>query len=78
MSGGALLAIGMSHKTAPLALRERIALPEGRAASVLREIVRHDEIHEAVAISTCNRTEVYLVAGDAVEAESAASSSRSE
>jgi glutamyl-tRNA reductase len=74
---GALLAIGMSHKTAPLALRERIALPEGRASSVLREIVRHDEIHEAVAISTCNRTEVYLVAGDAVEAESAALASMS-
>jgi glutamyl-tRNA reductase len=74
---GALLAIGMSHKTAPLALRERIALPEGRSASVLREIVRHDEIHEAVAISTCNRTEVYLVAGDAVEAESAALASMS-
>jgi glutamyl-tRNA reductase len=74
---GALLAIGMSHKTAPLALRERIALPEGRAASVLREIVRHDQIHEAVAISTCNRTEVYLVAGDAVEAESAALASMS-
>jgi glutamyl-tRNA reductase len=74
---GALLAIGMSHKTAPLALRERIALPEGRAAHVLREIVRHDEIHEAVAISTCNRTEVYLVVGDAVEAESAALASMS-
>jgi glutamyl-tRNA reductase len=69
---GAVLAIGMSHKTAPLALRERIALPEGRAASVLREIVRHGEIYEAVAISTCNRTEIYLVTGDPVEAESAA------
>jgi glutamyl-tRNA reductase len=67
-----LLAIGISHKTAPVAVRERLALPEGRSASVLREIVRHDEIDEAVAISTCNRTEMYLVAGDAVEAESAA------
>jgi glutamyl-tRNA reductase len=67
-----LLAIGVSHKTAPVALRERLALPEGRAASVLREIVRHDEIHEAVAISTCNRTEMYLVVDDAVDAESAA------
>jgi glutamyl-tRNA reductase len=67
-----LLALGISHKTAELAVRERLALPEGRGASVLREIVRHDEIHEAVAISTCNRTEVYMVVGDAVEAESAA------
>ena len=68
---GALLALGVSHKTAPLALRERLALPEGRAATVLRELVGHSEVHEAVAISTCNRTEIYLVAGDPVEAESA-------
>jgi glutamyl-tRNA reductase len=67
-----LLALGISHKTAPLALRERLALPEGRAASVLRELVGHSDIHEAVAISTCNRTELYLVATDAVEAENAA------
>jgi glutamyl-tRNA reductase len=68
----AILAIGASHKTAPLALRERLALPEGRAAGVLREIVSHPEIREAVAISTCNRTEIYMVVGDPVEAESAA------
>ncbi|MEA2457947.1 MAG: glutamyl-tRNA reductase [Thermoleophilaceae bacterium] len=69
---GTLLAIGVSHKTAPLAVRERLALPEGRAVSVLRELVGHQGIHEAVAISTCNRTEVYLVTSDPVEAESAA------
>ncbi|MDQ3936142.1 MAG: glutamyl-tRNA reductase [Actinomycetota bacterium] len=68
----ALLAIGASHKTAPLALRERLALPEGRAVHVLSEIVSHPEIREAVAISTCNRTELYMVVGDPVEAESAA------
>jgi len=66
---GTLLALGVSHKTAPLPVRERLALPEGRAASVLRELVGHADVHEAVAISTCNRTEVYLVVGDAVEAE---------
>jgi glutamyl-tRNA reductase len=69
---GALLALGVSHKTAPLPVREKLALPEGRAVSVLRELVGHADVHEAVAISTCNRTEVYLVVSDAVEAESAA------
>jgi glutamyl-tRNA reductase len=68
---GTLLALGVSHKTAPLAVRERLALPEGRAVSVLRELVGHTDVHEAVAISTCNRTEVYLVVSDPVEAESA-------
>ena len=64
-----LLALGISHKTAPVELRERVALPEGRAASVLRELVSTEHIHEAVALSTCNRTELYLVVGDDVEAE---------
>jgi glutamyl-tRNA reductase len=72
-----LLALGISHKTAPLAVRERLALPEGRAAGVLRDLVAHPEIHEAVAISTCNRTEIYVVASDPVEAESAALSTLS-
>ena len=69
---GAILALGVSHKTASLPVREKLALPEGRAVSVLRELVGHTDVHEAVAISTCNRTEVYLVVSDAVEAESAA------
>jgi glutamyl-tRNA reductase len=72
-----LLALGISHKTAPLALRERLALPEGRAATVMRELVAQPDVHEAVAISTCNRTEIYLVTGDPVEAESAALSTLS-
>jgi glutamyl-tRNA reductase len=68
----ALLALGVSHKTADLALRERLALPEGRAAGFLNELLGHPEIREAVALSTCNRTELYMVVGDAVEAESVA------
>jgi len=69
---GELLALGVSHKTAPLHLRERLALTEGQAAAVLADLVAHAEIHEAVALSTCNRTELYLVAADPVAAESAA------
>jgi glutamyl-tRNA reductase len=69
---GELLALGASHKTASLALRERLALPEGRASRTLEELTGHDSIHEAVALFTCNRTELHLVAADAVEAESAA------
>jgi glutamyl-tRNA reductase len=64
-----LLAIGVSHKTAPVEVRERLALPDARAADFLRDLRGSGEIHEAVAISTCNRTELYLVVGDPVEAE---------
>ena len=67
-----LLALGVSHKTAPLELRERLALPEGRAAGVIRELAEEAEIREAAAISTCNRTELYLFASDPVAAESQA------
>jgi glutamyl-tRNA reductase len=67
-----ILALGISHRTAPLELRERLALPEGRAAGVLNELRTSEHVQEAVALSTCNRTELYLVASDPVEAEGAA------
>jgi glutamyl-tRNA reductase len=67
-----LLALGVSHKTAPLELRERLALTEGRAVGLLGDLVERDAIAEAAAISTCNRTELYLYAGDSVAAESIA------
>ena len=70
MSG--LLALGVSHRTAPLALRERLALTEGRAAGVLSALVSEEPVTEAAALSTCNRTELYLVASDPVEAEAGA------
>jgi glutamyl-tRNA reductase len=56
MSG--LLALGISHKTAPLELREQCALTEGRAAGVVRGLLEFDSISEAAALSTCNRTEL--------------------
>jgi glutamyl-tRNA reductase len=67
-----LFALGVSHKTAPLELRERLALTEGSAVGALRELTEGEEIHEAAAISTCNRTELYLFAADPVAAESQA------
>jgi glutamyl-tRNA reductase len=67
-----LLALGVSHKTAPLDLRERLSLTEGRAVGALHELTAAPGIHEAAAISTCNRTELYLVVSDPVEAESTA------
>jgi glutamyl-tRNA reductase len=64
-----LLLLGTSHKTAPLAVRERVALPEGRVEQFLLELAEHPEIREAVVLSTCNRTELYVVVSDPVEAE---------
>src|ERR1700688_555771 len=65
-----LLALGISHKTAPVALRERLAFTEGEAVEFGREATATAEVREAVVISPCNRTEIYLVVGDPVRAES--------
>jgi glutamyl-tRNA reductase len=67
-----LLAIGVSHKTAPVEVRERLALPDARATEFVRDLRGTGEVQEAVTISTCNRTELYLVVGNPVEAESRA------
>jgi glutamyl-tRNA reductase len=68
MSGGELLCLGISQKTAPVAVRERLALTTKEGQALCQELVATDAIREAVAISTCNRTEIYLV-GDPVAAE---------
>ncbi|MGA2319947.1 MAG: glutamyl-tRNA reductase [Solirubrobacteraceae bacterium] len=65
-----LLTLGISHKTAPVALRERLAFTEREASEFAKQATATAEVHEAVVISTCNRTEVYLVVGDPVRAES--------
>src|SRR5665213_1962541 len=64
-----LLALGISHKTAPVALRERLAFTELQASEFAKQLTASAEVREAVVISTCNRTEVYLVVGDTVQAE---------
>lgn len=61
-----LLTVGVSHRTAPVALRERLALPNDGAGHVLGELAAGaGSIHELVAISTCNRTEITVLADEA-------------
>jgi glutamyl-tRNA reductase len=67
-----VLLLGVSHKTAPVALRERLALLDTQVAAFLRDLSATPSIREAVVIQTCNRTELYLVVSDPVEAETAA------
>ena len=64
-----LLALGVSHKTAPVAMRERLAFSERQATEFARAATETPEVREAVVISTCNRTEIYLVVGNPVAAE---------
>jgi len=66
-----LITIGVSYKTAPVELRERLALSERRTADVLAELHAHPGVQEAVVISTCNRMEVSVVSDEPVSAENA-------
>jgi len=51
--------LGINHKTAPVALREKVAFGEERLLSALRTLREQAGVAEAVILSTCNRTEVY-------------------
>jgi glutamyl-tRNA reductase len=62
-----LLAVGVSHRQAPLEVRERLYLADGHAVELARALAS-DGV-EAVVLSTCNRTEIYLAGGSAAAAK---------
>jgi len=66
---GDVFVVGISWRTAPVAVREKLAFREEEIPDALRELVGADHVAEAMLISTCNRVEVYGVArGTAAEA----------
>jgi glutamyl-tRNA reductase len=54
-----LLVVGLSHRTAPLEVRERLAVPKERLPEVLRAALAAGSLAEAMILSTCNRVEIY-------------------
>jgi len=50
--------IGVNHKSAPLEVRERLAIPESRLPDTCRDLTAYPGIEEGMVISTCNRVEV--------------------
>ena len=58
----ALLTLGLSHHTAPLATRERLAFTDAEIPEVLTRLRALPGIEEAAILSTCNRTEIFCVA----------------
>ncbi len=51
--------LGLNHNTAPVEIREQVVFAEDAVDDALADIMRIDGIHEAVLLSTCNRTEIY-------------------
>jgi glutamyl-tRNA reductase len=62
-----LFLVGLSHRTAPLAIRERHAVDRSSVPLVLARIAALDVVEEVALVSTCNRTEIVLVARAGVD-----------
>jgi len=58
-----ILLVGLSHHTAPVEIRERLAFANGRLEPALRDLVALPEVAEGAIVSTCNRVEVMVVSG---------------
>jgi len=54
--------VGLSHKTAPVEIREQLFIPEAGVGECVRRLIDRDLIESGILLSTCNRTELYAVA----------------
>jgi glutamyl-tRNA reductase len=70
--GAEIVVVGLSHHTAPLDLRERLAVPHEQLPADLAALVADGGADETVVLSTCNRVEVYLAARDPARASALA------
>ena len=61
-----LVCVGLNHRTAPVEVRERFAVPAGKLGDSAKSLLEIDGLEESVVLSTCNRTEFYL-AGEKAE-----------
>lgn len=55
-----LIALGLNHLTAPVNLREQVAFDAEATAAALQALAREPGVEEAMILSTCNRTELYV------------------
>jgi glutamyl-tRNA reductase len=54
-----VIVVGLNHRTAPVELRERVAVPSSRLDKALHDLSSREHLAEIVLLSTCNRTEIY-------------------
>ncbi len=54
--------VGLSHKTAPVEVREKLSIQEAMMESVMQQLCHYPHIEEVAIVSTCNRLEIYIVA----------------
>jgi len=63
------IALGLNHQTAPIALRETVAVEAGQLQEALKALQSLNGVHEAAVLSTCNRTEIYAQIDSGAELE---------
>jgi glutamyl-tRNA reductase len=56
--------VGLNHNTAPVQLREQLAVNSSDLVSRARHVKRFGDLHEIVLLSTCNRVEIYATASN--------------
>ena len=66
-----LLVVGLNHRSAPVEVRERLAFAKGKLGEATQLLLGATPLHEAAILSTCNRVEIYAIAGNAAEAAGA-------
>ena len=59
-----IIVVGLSHKTAGVEVREKVAFAPTQMEKPLRALVELPDITEAVIVSTCNRVEIYATTRD--------------
>jgi glutamyl-tRNA reductase len=59
-----ILALGLNHKTAPVAVRERVTFGPDIIVGALHDLLQQPEVEESLILSTCNRTEIYCTVND--------------
>lgn len=56
--------VGLSHKTAPVEVREKLSIPEAQIGETIAELCGGSYIEEVAILSTCNRLEIYIATSE--------------
>ncbi|MDB9447228.1 glutamyl-tRNA reductase [Anabaenopsis sp. FSS-46] len=59
-----IIVVGLSHKTAPVEIREKLSIPEPQTETAIAHLSSYPHIDEVAILSTCNRLEIYIVTSE--------------
>ena len=62
-----LIVLGLNHRTAPVEVREKFSLSSADITAGLENLQDYEPLQEAVMLSTCNRSELYVAVDDSIE-----------